>query len=80
MNKDIIIRKLTSRKFWLAIIGFVTGLLVYLGRSEEEANQIGSLILMGASVLAYAIGEGLADQAAVIEVEPKPPEEDPEDK
>lgn len=75
MNKDIIIRKLTSRKFWLAIIGFVTGLLVYLGRSEEEANQIGSLILMGASVLAYAIGEGLADQAAVYEVEQHPPED-----
>lgn len=75
-TKDIIIRKLTSRKFWLAIIGFVTGLLVYLGRSEAEAEQIGSLILMGASVLAYAIGEGLADQAAVIEVEQHPPGED----
>lgn len=76
MNKEIIIRKLTSRKFWMAIIGFVTGLLVFIGKSEAEAEQIGSLILMGASVLAYAIGEGLADQAAVIEVEPKPPEEE----
>ena len=76
MTKEDIIRKLTSRKFWLAVVGFVTGLLTYLGKAEAEANQIGSLILMGASVLAYAIGEGLADQAAVIEVEPKPPEED----
>ena len=55
--------KLTSRKFWMAIIGFVTGLLPYLGIGAEEAEQIGSLILMGASVLAYVIGEGLADAA-----------------
>ena len=55
--------KLTSRKFWMAIIGFVTGLLTYLGVGAEESEQIGSLILMGASVLAYIIGEGLADAA-----------------
>lgn len=55
--------KLCSRKFWMAIIGFVTGLLTYLGVGVEQAEQIGSLILMGASVLAYVIGEGLADAA-----------------
>lgn len=55
--------KLTSRKFWMAIIGFVTGLLTFLGIGTEQSEQIGSLILMGASVLAYIIGEGLADAA-----------------
>ena len=55
--------KLTSRKFWMAIIGFVTGLLTYLGIGAEQAEQLGSLILMGASVLAYIIGEGLCDAA-----------------
>ena len=54
-------RKLTSRKLWTAIIGFVTGLLIYRGKSEAEAEQIGSLILMAASVVAYIVGEGLAD-------------------
>lgn len=53
--------KLTSRKFWMAIIGFVTGLLKYLDMDAEKVEQIGSLILMGASVVAYIIGEGLAD-------------------
>ena len=57
-------RKLTSRKFWMAVVGFVTGLLTYLGVGAEKSEQIGSLILMGASVLAYIIGEGLADAAA----------------
>lgn len=54
-------RKLTSRKLWTAIVGFVTGLMIYKGHTEAEANEIGSLILMAASVAAYIIGEGLAD-------------------
>ena len=54
-------RKLTSRKLWTAIVGFVTGLMIYRGHTEAEANEIGSLILMAASVVAYIIGEGLAD-------------------
>ena len=58
---ETFIRKLTSRKFWVAVVGFVTGLLIYRGASEAEADQIGSLIMMGASVVAYIIGEGLAD-------------------
>lgn len=58
---ETIKRKLTSRKLWTAVVGFVTGLLIYQGRSEAEANEIGSLILMAASVVAYIIGEGLAD-------------------
>lgn len=54
-------RKLTSRKLWIAVGGFVTGLMLYLGHTEAEASQVAALILSGASVLAYCIGEGLAD-------------------
>lgn len=63
MTKEDIIRKLTSRKFWAAIVGFVTGILIYLGKSEAEAAQIAALIMSGASVVAYILGEGLADAA-----------------
>ena len=54
-------RKLTSRKLWMAVAGFVTGLMLYLGHSEAEASQVAALILSGASVIAYCVGEGLAD-------------------
>lgn len=54
-------RKLTSRKLWAAIAGFVSGLMIYFGHSESEATQVASLIMMGASVVAYCVGEGLAD-------------------
>jgi hypothetical protein len=63
MSKDEIIRKLTSRKFWAAVVGFVTGLLIYLGKSEAETAQIGALIMSAASVVAYIVGEGLIDAA-----------------
>lgn len=54
-------RKLTSRKFWVAIVGFVTPLLIAFGATENEATQIASLIMAGANMIGYMIGEGLAD-------------------
>ena len=54
-------RKLTSRKFWLSVASFVTMLLVALGKSQETAAQVTSLIMAGATVIGYTIGEGLAD-------------------
>lgn len=54
-------RKLCSRKLWVAIIGFITGVLTLLGYPESTTVQIGALILQAASITAYIIGEGLAD-------------------
>ena len=61
MNKIDWKRKLTSRKFWMAIAGIVSMLVVAFGGSENQATQITSLIMAGAAVVAYIIGEGLAD-------------------
>ena len=55
--------KLTSRKFWAAIAEFVTMLIIALGGSQETAVQVTALIMAGAAVVAYIIGEGLADAA-----------------
>lgn len=54
-------RKLTSRKFWAAIASFVSMLIVALGGAETVATQVTAIIMAGASVIAYIIGEGLAD-------------------
>jgi len=54
-------RKLTSRKLWLAVAGFVTGLIIAFGGAEETANTVSGCIMSGAAVIAYVIGEGLAD-------------------
>lgn len=56
-------RKLTSRKFWAAIAEFVTMLVIALHGTEETATQVAALIMAGAAVIAYIVGEGLADAA-----------------
>lgn len=63
MSKKDIIRKLTSRKLWLATASFVSMLSIALGKSESEAAQLSALIIAGATVIAYIIGEGLVDYA-----------------
>ena len=68
-------RKLTSRKLWLAVAGFVSGILLFCGHSESEAAQVASLIMSGASVIAYCVGEGLADQAVVVVADPEEAEQ-----
>ena len=56
--------KLTSRKFWAAIAEFVTMLFIALGGASETATQITALIMAGAAVIAYIVGEGLIDAAS----------------
>lgn len=54
-------RKLTSRKLWLALAGFVAGLVVLFGGSDDTADKISGAIMTGAAVVGYVVGEGLAD-------------------
>lgn len=63
MTKEMIIRKLTSRKFWMAVAGFITGLMVALGETAETAEAVAGLIMSGATVLGYLLAEGLTDAA-----------------
>lgn len=55
------VRKLTSRKLWAAVASFVAMMIVAMGGSEDTATQVTALIMAGASVIAYIIGEGLTD-------------------
>ena len=54
-------QKLTSRKFWLAVVSFVTPLLLAFGVAEDSVTQVTAIIIAGADVLAYIIAEGMVD-------------------
>ena len=56
-------RKLTSRKFWAAVAGFVSMLLLALGKDAGTAQTVTGMIMAAASLIAYIIGEGMADSA-----------------
>ena len=53
-------RKLTSRKLWVAIAGFVTGVMVLINAGATEETVTGCIMALG-SVVAYIVGEGLTD-------------------
>lgn len=65
MNKIDWKKKLTSRKFWLAIATFVTMLIVYFTGDAEKAEKISALIMAGATVIGYIVAEGLADNGHI---------------
>ena len=58
-------KKLTSRKLWTAVASFVSMMIVATGGAENTATQVTAIIMVGASVIAYIIGEGLTDAANV---------------
>lgn len=58
-------RKLTSRKLWVAVAGFVSGLILAFGGEENTAQMVTGVIMQGASVLGYLLAEGLTDAAHV---------------
>jgi hypothetical protein len=68
MKKEDIIRKLTSRKFWVAVAAFVAGLIMAFNGTAETAETVSGLIMSGATALGYLIAEGLADASHKEEV------------
>ena len=69
--------KLTSRKFWVAVVGLVSGLLMAFKVDGQTVETVSGCIMAAASVIAYIIGEGLADaaNAPVYVAEPEEEEE-----
>ena len=61
-------RKLTSRKFWAAVIGFITPIMIAAGAGENENTQVVAIVMGGATLIAYIIGEGLVDSASTDQV------------
>ena len=61
MSREDILRKLTSRKFWLAVAAFVTELIIAFKGDAELAETLSGMIMAGATVIAYIVGEGLVD-------------------
>ena len=59
------VRKLTSRKLWTAVASFVSMMILATGGTDSTATQVTAIIMAGASVIAYIIGEGLTDSSNV---------------
>lgn len=73
-NKEVIIlseqlkRKLTSRKLWLSIASFVSMLIISIYHNDNVASEVSAIIMAGATIIGYVIGEGLADSKPEVNV------------
>ncbi len=56
-------RKLTSRKFWAAVVGVATPVMAFAQVPDNTVVQVTAIIMAGGTLIAYIIGEGLTDAA-----------------
>ena len=68
-----ILRKLSSRKLWMAIAGVASGIAVALGANTSEIGEVAGAVAALVSVATYIIVEGKIDaegvKSAIIEVQ-----------
>lgn len=60
-----IMKKLTSRKLWMAIAGIATGLAMVLGVDGGDISNVAGAVTAVASVITYIITEGRIDAESV---------------
>ena len=54
--------KLTSRKFWSAVIGVVLSVMVIYGSPEEEQTKVTGLITACSTLVIYILAESNVDK------------------
>ena len=55
------VQKLTSRKFWAAIVAVITCICVIFGVDELTTEQVTALVMAVGALIAYILGEGFVD-------------------
>ncbi len=57
-------RKLSSRKFWAALAGFVGAVAVFCGAGESVITEMTAIISAAGVLIAYILGESMIDSSA----------------
>lgn len=60
-------QKLSSRKFWMALVGFITSILVAFNVPTLTVEQVTAILMGGGTVIAYILSEGFIDAKRVEE-------------
>ena len=58
-------RKLSSRKFWAALTGFVGAVAVVCGAGESLITEVTAIISAAGVLIAYILGESIVDSAGI---------------
>lgn len=60
------LRKLSSRKLWIAVVGVVVGIAAAFGIEGNEYTEIAGIVTAAASVVSYIFGESRVDAAGAV--------------
>lgn len=71
ITKEDIIRKLSSRKFWVALCSFITALLTAFNVADNSIAQVTAIIMAFGSLIAYIFVEGWTDSSSLKNSEDK---------
>lgn len=72
-------QKLTSRKFWAALVSFVTSLLVAFNVKDLTVEQVTIIVSGIGSLVCYIFSEGAVDKKAISKDDEKTTETDVSD-
>ena len=67
MNKKDIIRKLSSRKFWTALIAWLTSVCAAFGVADSAVTQVTVIVSGIGALCVYMLAEGMADNGGRID-------------
>lgn len=74
-----LLRKLSSRKLWIAVVGIVVGLATTFGITESDYNEVVGMVTTVASVVGYLFAESRVDAAGAVPLVLPGVEDDTED-
>ena len=63
-------QKLSSRKFWALVAGFVIPLLTAFNFNQNQIAQVVSIGAAGAAIVAYIFGESIVDSSRGVQSGP----------
>lgn len=63
--KNLLVSKLSSRKFWALLASLVVAIITMFNCDENTAVQVTSLLTTFGSVVAYILGEATVDKEKI---------------
>lgn len=63
--KELLLRKLSSRKFWALLASLVVAVITLFNCDENTAVQVTSLLTTFGAVVAYILGEATVDKEKI---------------
>ena len=78
-NMQTLLRKLSSRKFWIAVVGIIVGIAATFGIEANDYIKIAGLVTTVASIFSFNIPEGKADAAGAVPLILPPGDDDHDD-